>query len=98
MHSRVNLPMPIRPQILGIRKVLTGFGYQMKTLSSRRVSILKHPLQDIFEAMNLDDLHRVLFRSDQEERDDGLGFGAYGLSNGPLKYCGLQGGLDWNDF
>lgn len=46
----------------------------------------------IISKMDLNDLNRVIYRCDQEERDMGQGSGAYNLSNyGSLVYCGTQG-------
>ena len=44
--------------------------------------------------MSLGDLNRVLYRTDEEEKSDGLGFGTYHIpDHGNLPYCGLQGSL-----
>ncbi len=50
-------------------------------------------LQAIINRLSLADLNHVLFKSDQEERDDTQGQGGvYTLDGyGPLKYAGLQG-------
>lgn len=49
-------------------------------------------LGKIISNLSLTDLNRALYRCDQEERDDGNGFGAYDIpGNGPMVYCGLQG-------
>ncbi|ESO09331.1 hypothetical protein HELRODRAFT_109597 [Helobdella robusta] len=85
-------PEEVRPAFMKTRQILSGFGYQMKTLSSRKVSLTASPLEVILQEMSLNDLNRVLFRSDAEERDDGKGFGAYDIPRfGRLTYCGLQG-------
>lgn len=88
---KVNLPEYISSEVLKIRKLLTAFGYQMKTLSSRKVSLNSCPLDEIFEELSLAEMNTVLYRTDAEERDDGLGFGAYHVpGHGVLPYCGLQ--------
>lgn len=58
----------------------------------------KHPVQvaaDVkatIDALDLDDINRILFRCDEEEKSDGFGVAAYNLSHvGPMIYCGLQG-------
>jgi len=51
-------------------------------------------LESYITSLSLNDLNRILFRCDGEERDDGKGFGAYNLAfYGDTKYCGLQGKL-----
>lgn len=68
------------------RALLKPFGY------------FGHPLQvpkavsDVIQQLDLEDLSRILFRCDQEERSDGFDVGVYELSTvGPMIYCGLQG-------
>ena len=90
---RVSLPAPVKSYLLNIRQTLTQFGYRMKTFSARSVAqITSGELEQTISELTLNDLNRILFRCDSEERDDGEGFGAYVLDNyGSLKYCGLQG-------
>lgn len=52
-------------------------------------------LYSIIEKLTLADLNRILYRCDQEERDEGKGFAAYDIPDyGTLVYCGLQGKLN----
>lgn len=49
-------------------------------------------LYAIIEKLTLADLNRVLYRCDQEERDEGKGFASYDVPDyGTLVYCGIQG-------
>lgn len=49
-------------------------------------------LKAIISKLNLNDLNRVIYRCDQEERDMGEGLGSYNIPNyGSLVYCGTQG-------
>lgn len=53
---------------------------------------VRNELTEIVSSLDLADYNRVLYRCDQEERDEGFGFGAYDIpSYGPTVYCGLQG-------
>jgi len=65
----------------------------MKTFSARRMSVIQGAqLESYITSLSLNDLNRILFRCDGEERDDGKNFGAYNLGPyGDTKYCGLQG-------
>lgn len=49
-------------------------------------------LKAIISKLNLNDLNRLIYRCDQEERDMGKGSGTYDIPGyGPLVYCGTQG-------
>lgn len=92
---RISLTAPVKAALLNVRQLLTQFGYRMKTFSARNVTeITSGELEQMISELTLNDLNRILFRCDNEERDDGEGFGVYGLdSYGGLKYCGLQGSV-----
>ena len=89
----VSLSASIKEALINVRKLLSLFGYRMKTFSARRMSVIQGAqLESFISSLSLNDLNRILFRCDGEERDDGKNFGAFNLSNyGDLKYCGLQG-------
>lgn len=54
-------------------------------------------LQEVLKDLTLADLNRVLYRCDQEERDEGHGIGAYNIPDyGDLVYCGLQGNISYS--
>ena len=89
----VSLSAPIKSALINVRKLLSQFGYRMKTFSARRMSVIQGAqLESFITSLSLNDINRILFRCDGEERDDGKNFGAYNLAfYGDLKYCGLQG-------
>jgi glycogen debranching enzyme len=77
-----------------VRQSLSQFGYRVSTISGRSLQEIQGGscLADVLIAMTLNDLNRVLYRCDAEEKDDGKGFGAYDIPGfGALPYCGLQG-------
>ena len=79
-----------------VRQTLQHFGYRMRTISGRNLQEIRgaSSLEDILADMSLDDLNRVIYRCDAEEKDDGKGFGTYDIpKHGRLPYCGLQGRL-----
>ena len=90
---RVSLNAATKSAILKVRQCLAQFGYRMRTISGRNLSELSTTeLENIVCKMSLDDLSRVLYRCDAEERDDGKGFGTYNIpGHGTLPYCGIQG-------
>lgn len=52
-------------------------------------------LQLLVKQLSLADINRVLYRCDQEERDEGRGSAAYNVPDfGPFVYCGLQSVVD----
>ena len=89
----MSLPPHARSGLLAVRHLLAQFGYRMRTFSARTVEEIKGgDLENSLADLSLNDLNRVLYRCDYEEKDDGKGFGVYDLPNfGPLLYCGLQG-------
>ena len=91
--NRVTLHHAYKKPILRVRQVMAQFGYRMRTLSARNVSQMSNTtLEKVLTALDFNELHRVLYRCDAEEKDDGQGFGAYDIpGHGPLPYCGLQG-------
>ena len=48
-------------------------------------------VEHIISRLTLADMNRIIYRCDQEERDEGRGWAAYDVPNfGPLVYSGLQ--------
>lgn len=89
----MNLHSNVKKHVLAVRQTMSLFGYRMRTLSARNVSDLSSTeLEQILMTLTFNDLNRVLYRSDAEEKDDGQGFGSYDVpGHGALPYCGLQG-------
>lgn len=79
---RVNLQKKVSDCVQKLREVITTFANDTSEGS----------LINIVGKMSLTDLNKALYRCDEEERDEGKGFGVYNIPNfGPLVYCGLQG-------
>ena len=89
----MSLHTNVKKHVLAVRQTMALFGYRMRTFSARNVSEMSNSeFERILLPMSFNDINRVIYRSDAEEKDDGKGFGAYDVpANGPLPYCGLQG-------
>ncbi|RZC42945.1 glycogen debranching enzyme, partial [Asbolus verrucosus] len=78
---KVSLPEDMREAIKNVRNLISQFSVKKET-----------ELWKIVTDMTLPDLNRVLYRCDQEERDEGHGFDTYNIPNfDRLVYAGLQG-------
>ena len=93
LPHRVSLNPGIKASILNIRSCLSSFGYRVHTYSGRNLKELSSTeLEATVVSLTLNDINRVLYRADPEEKDDGKGYGAYSVPGyGNLVYCGLQG-------
>lgn len=84
-----NLPSSIYFRVSLHREVQDSIGKIRELITSTNT---KQQLKEIINNFTLADLNRALYRCDQEERDEGKGFGVYNIPNyGPLVYCGFQG-------
>ncbi|XP_050699326.1 glycogen debranching enzyme-like isoform X6 [Eriocheir sinensis] len=86
---RLSLLPRAQTAINKIRGILSEFGYK-----SRISEVTTHNpvLTEIVNRLSLVDLNRILYRCDDEEKDEGRGWGTYNIPKyGPLLYCGLQG-------
>lgn len=89
---RVSLNSVARTAVLKLRTCVAQFGYRMRSYSGTQIQPQGNDFLSIVSRLTLSDLNRVLFRCDQEEKDEGKGGGAYNIPNfGELPYCGLQG-------
>lgn len=78
---RVSLPKNVQQSIHKLRDLMLSFSRKENS-----------DLKAVIEKLNLADLNRALYRCDEEERDEGKGFGTYHIPNfGSLVYCGFQG-------
>nr|KAG5710257.1 hypothetical protein BaRGS_008973 [Batillaria attramentaria] len=81
--------------ILEIRRGLGQFGYMMRSYSGNTTfddTWDKSNYRAVVSRLTLGDLNRVMYRVDQEERDDNFGFSTYNIPNhGNLCYSGLRG-------
>jgi len=92
---RVSLGTLIRQNLLQVRQLLAQFGYRMRTFSARNLEEIKGgEIELAIARLSLNDLNRILFRCEGEEKDDGKDTGMYVIPNyGGMTYCGLQGML-----
>ena len=90
---RINLKQPIKTAVLKLRGHLSQFGFRMHTYSGRSLQeMTTNELETIVTRFSLNDVNRVLFRCNEEEKDDGKGGGVYDVPNyGKLHFCGLHG-------
>ena len=81
--------------VLEIRQGMGQFGYMMRSYSGNIMfddSWDKSNFREVVSRFTLGDLNRVMYRVDQEERDDNFGFSTYHIPNhGTLCYSGLRG-------
>ncbi|XP_066992681.2 glycogen debranching enzyme [Anabrus simplex] len=86
---RVSLHGSVMPALSKLRSLVAAFTHKTSVdASSSSVS----ELESIVSRLSLADLNRVLYRCNEEEQDEGKGFGAYDIPGfGPMVYCGLQG-------
>lgn len=72
----------------GVQQEIAALHKSIGILTSKETNLF----MEIIDRLTLADLNRVLYRCDQEERDDGKGFNAYDVPNfRALVYCGFQG-------
>lgn len=91
---QVSLEKDASKAISVIRQCMSQFGYRMRSLSGRNLNELcgGNELETIVANLSLEDISRVMYRVDAEERDDGHGGGGYDVpGHGVLPYCGLEG-------
>lgn len=80
-YFRASLPETMKDAINSVRSLISQFSITKETELSR-----------IIDKLTLADLNRIIYRCDQEERDEGLGFDTYHIPNfSSLVYAGLQG-------
>ncbi|XP_070195748.1 glycogen debranching enzyme-like isoform X2 [Littorina saxatilis] len=81
--------------VLEIRRGMGQFGYMMRSYSGNTTyddTWDKSNFRGIVSRLSLGDLNRVMYRVDQEERDDKFGFSTYNIpGHGNLCYSGLRG-------
>lgn len=92
---RCSLVSPAKEAVLEIRRGLGQFGYMMRSYSGNTTfddTWDTSNYRAIVSRLTLGDLNRVMYRVDQEERDDKFGFSTYHIPNhGNLCYSGLRG-------
>ncbi|XP_041474859.1 glycogen debranching enzyme-like [Lytechinus variegatus] len=82
-----------RAALSSLRSCIAQFGYRVRTLSgSSPMASNNSSFHTLAQKLSLTDMNHVLYRCDNEERDDGKGSATYDIPNfGKLVYCGLQG-------
>ena len=84
-----------RLAILNIRKGMGSFGYLMRSYSGSTAydeTWDTSNFRSVVSNLTLDDLNRVMYRVDAEERDDQFGLATYNIPNhGNLCFSGLRG-------
>uniref|UniRef100_A0A915IDV4 4-alpha-glucanotransferase n=1 Tax=Romanomermis culicivorax TaxID=13658 RepID=A0A915IDV4_ROMCU len=95
---KVSMFSESRAAIRDLRQFLNEFGYRLRSHSidgaqaKEKLSAGGTNFGAIMSKMSLQDLNRVLFRSHEEEADEGKGGGAFYVQNiGNFVYCGLAG-------
>ncbi|XP_065332419.1 glycogen debranching enzyme isoform X2 [Cloeon dipterum] len=85
---KVSLHYNMTPAIAHLGRLVERFNMR----SANDMSTVDHDFDRIVSRLNLADLNRALFHCEEEERDEGHGFGAYNIPGfGSTVYCGLQG-------
>ncbi|XP_077981674.1 glycogen debranching enzyme-like [Glandiceps talaboti] len=89
---RVSLNPNARSAVSFIRSCVTQFGFRMRSMSGNLRQNRTMDFNSIASKLTLNDLNRILYRCDAEEKDDGHGYGVYNVpEHGSFVYCGLQG-------
>lgn len=92
---RCSLGDRAKEAVLEIRRGMGQFGYMMRSYSGNTTyddTWDKSNFRGIVSRLSLGDLNRVMYRVDQEERDDKFGFSTYNIpGHGNLCYSGLRG-------
>ncbi|GAB6025571.1 hypothetical protein CHUAL_011301 [Chamberlinius hualienensis] len=70
---------------------LTAISELRKRFEETSAHEIQSDLRKILDRLNLTSINRILFRCDNEERDEGKGFGVYEIDSSTISYCGLQG-------
>ncbi|KAL8625730.1 hypothetical protein ACOMHN_044005 [Nucella lapillus] len=92
---RTSLTDEAKTATLNLRRGMGQFGYMMRSYSGNVTfddTWDTSNFRAVVSHLSLGDLNRVMYRVDQEERDDNFGFSTYNIPNhGNLCYSGLRG-------
>lgn len=92
---RTSLTDEAKTATLNLRRGMGQFGYMMRSYSGNVTfddTWDTSNFRAVVSRLSLGDLNRVMYRVDQEERDDNFGFSTYNIPNhGNLCYSGLRG-------